>query len=507
MSLAWAEHAAQLFEPPKHQWASPLDLAQAISPETRRTPALEYINDALIDVEAGRCRRLIVSMPPQEGKSTLVTTSGPLWFLTRDPDRRVAIVSYDQDLADEFGRNIRNYILSNNGDEGSLDLGLRIAADNGAARRWRLDGRKGGVRSVGMQGGLTGRPVDALFVDDPISNQQQADSPTIREHAWNWWQTVGSTRLAPRAPVVLVLTRWHEDDLAGRLLAAEDGHLWRVVSIPAQAEGDDDPLGREPGEFMLSARTYLDPETGQRQPRSEAEWMEIKTRSSTRTWAALYQQRPAPIEGAVWRSPWIEAFRAKTGDFHPNIARIAVSVDPAAKSKKSSDYTGIVVTGLDRDGDGWVLDDRTLRGTPLEWGAAVWGAVLDWNATDVVVEDNQGGEMVVEVLRSAWTHVTKGRATRMPPPVRQVTSTTSKRTRAESIAALYEVGRVHHAADGTDRLAKLEDQMVTWTGTGDSPDRIDAMVHGLTFLLLPQHSDGGMRGQQSVGRWAGMRGR
>lgn len=492
--LAWAEAAARLFERPAHRWDTALDLACAVTPDTIRTPALEHINAALADVEAGRCRRLIISMPPQEGKSTLVTTGGPLWFLTRNPDRRIAIVSYDQDLADEFGRAIRNHILSNDGDEGSLDLGLRIAADNGAARRWRLDGHKGGVRSVGMQGGLTGRPVDALFIDDPISNQTQADSPTIRERAWQWWQTVGSTRLAPRAPVILVLTRWHEDDLAGRLLAAEDGHLWRVVSIPAQAETENDPLGRELGEFMQSARTYLDPDTGLRKPRSVEEWQEIKTRSTTRTWAALYQQRPAPIEGAVWKGPWIDVNRGKTGDVWQNLARVVVSVDPAAKSKRSSDYTGIVVVGLDNKGHGWVLDDRTLRGTPAEWAMAAWDALLDWHGTDLVIEDNQGGEMVQEVMRTAWLAV-KGRrrVQQLAPKVTPVTSTQSKRTRAEAVAAYYETGRVHHAADGTDRLSSLETQMLTWTGTGDSPDRVDALVHGLTALFMPQHSADGMR--------------
>jgi len=135
----------------------------------------------------------------------------------------------------------------------SLDLGLRVAKDNGAARRWKLYGKKGGVRSVGIRGGLTGRAVDALFIDDPISNLEQAYSATYREQAWGFWQLVGITRLAPGAPVILVLTRWHADDLAGRLLAGEDADLWTVLNIPGEAV-ENDPLGRKPGEWLESAR-------------------------------------------------------------------------------------------------------------------------------------------------------------------------------------------------------------------------------------------------------------
>lgn len=492
MTLAWAEHAARQFEPPAPpRWATPGELAQHLDLKTVQTPALDLIDAALVDAFRTPDARLIISMPPQEGKSQRASRRFPLWALTQNPDLRIAITSYELGVARRWGRAIRDDITGH-----TTDLGVKVRDDLSAQHEWQLDGHDGGVYSAGVGGALTGRPVDLLIIDDPVKDREQADSPTYRERAWDWWQETASTRLAPGAPVILILTRWHEDDLAGRLLAAEDGHLWRVVNIPAQAEADDDPLGRELGEFMVSARG-----------RTLAQWAAIKVRSTARTWAALYQQRPAPIEGAVWKSPWIEAFRGKTGDFHPKVSRVCVSVDPAAKSKRSSDYTGIVITGLTRDGQAWVLDDRTLRGTPLEWATAVWTAVFDWNATDIVVEDNQGGEMVVEVLRSAWNTVTKGQATRLPPPVREVTSTSSKRTRAESVAALYETGRVHHAGDGTDRLSKLEDQMLSWTGDGDSPDRIDALVHGLTFLLLPQHSDAGMQGAPARGRWQGMRGR
>lgn len=477
-TVAWAEHAARQFEPPSPpRWATPGDLACYLDPRTRQTPALDLIDAELVEAFSTPDARLIITMPPQEGKSQRASRRFPLWALTQNPELRFAICSYELGMARRWGRAIRDDINGH-----TTDLGLRIRDDLSAQHEWQLAGHEGGVYAAGVSGALTGRPVDVMVIDDPVKDREQADSPTYRERVWDWWSETAVRRLAPGAPVVLILTRWHEDDLAGRLLAAEDGHLWKVLSIPAQAEADDDPLGRAPGEFMLSARG-----------RTTEQWQAIKIGAPTRTWAALYQQRPAPIEGAVWKAPWIDLNRARTGDVHHRLVRVVVSVDPAAKSKATSDLTGIIVAGLDNTGHGWVLDDRTMRGTPAEWGMAAWDALLDWHAGELIIEDNQGGEMVQEVMRTTWLAV-KGRrrVEQLAPRVTPVTASQSKRVRAESVAAYYETGRVHHAADGTDRLAKLEDQMVTWTGAGDSPDRIDALVHGLTALFLPQHASDGI---------------
>ena len=481
MTLEWAEAAARLFEPPPApRWATPGDLACYLDPKTVQTPALDLIDEALLWAYTTPDARLIISMPPQEGKSQRASRRFPLWVLTQNPDTRVAITSYEAGVARRWGRAIRDDITQH-----AADLGLRVREDLSAQHEWQLAGHEGGVFTAGVGGALTGRPVDLLIIDDPVKDREQADSPTFRDRAWDWWLETARTRLAPGAPVILIMTRWHEDDLAGRLLAAEDGHLWRVVSIPAQAEDGDDPLGRSVGEFMQSARR-----------RTKEQWERIRAGLPIRTWAALYQQRPAPAEGAVWKAPWIDLNRARTGAVWQNLTRVVVSVDPAAKSKRSSDFTGIVVVGLDNRGHAWVIDDRTLRGTPQEWGMAAWDALLDWHGTDLVIEDNQGGEMVQEVMRTAWLAVTgRRRIQQLAPRVTPVTSTQSKRVRAEAVAAFYETGRVHHAADGTDRLVDLEKQMLTWTGDGDSPDRIDALVHGLTALLLPKHSADAVRPQ------------
>lgn len=465
--LDWVEYAARMFEPQTPRWATPGDLAKHIDPRIVQTPALNLIDEALTKVLNTPDGGLIISMPPQEGKSQRASRAFPLWALTQNPNLRVAITSYEHDVARRWGRSIRDDLRSH-------DLDLTVREDLSAQHEWQLAGHDGGVYTAGVGGALTGRPVDLLIIDDPIKGREQADSPTYRERAWDWWTDTARTRLAPGAPVVLILTRWHEDDLAGRILDRDEGRDWEVLSIPAQCEDPDtDPLGRELGQFMQSARG-----------RTTGQWEAIKAGSPSRTWAALYQQHPVPAEGAVWKAPWIDTFRGKTGEVHHRLTRTLVSVDPAVSSKHTSDLTGIIVTGIDNTGHAWVLDDRTLRGTPSEWGTAVWDALLDWNATEVVIEDNQGGEMVLEVLQTTWATTVTRRAVRRPAPkVTRVHASQSKRVRAEAVAAYYETGRVHHAADGTDRLHQLEQQMLTWTGDGKSPDRIDALVHGLDALF------------------------
>jgi hypothetical protein len=364
----------------------------------------------------------------------------------------------------------------------------------------RLHGRRDTVYDLQVEGNRNFFAEEVLvhncmIIDDPIKDRADADSPTIRGNVIDWWTDTGSTRLAPGAPVILIQTRWHPDDLAGWLLQQEDAELWRVISIPAQAEAldpADDPLHRPLGEYMASARR-----------RTIKQWEAIKRRSPARTWAALYQQRPTPAEGTVWQESWISAFRGRTGDAMHKWVSVLVGVDPAVTSKTTSDETGIVVTAMDTEGTAWVVDDRSLRGTPTEWGCAVWHAVFDWGGTGIVIEDNQGGEMVLTVLQTSWPTAVNSYLRLHPswhpmiaPPITRVHASRSKRIRAESVAAIYEVGKVRHAADGTDRLAALEDQMTAWTGVGDSPDRIDALVHALTALFLPKHADAGVGAQR-----------
>lgn len=471
-------------------WATPGELAKAIEPTTLQTPALDLIDEYLVKVEAGEIDRLIINLPPQEGKSTRVTTIGPLWFLTKNPDRRIAIVSYAQDLADEFGRNIRNHVASNNGEDETLDLGLRVAKDNGAARRWKLDGTrtltspdgktkqspiKGGVRSVGIRGGLTGRAVDALFIDDPISNLEQAYSKTYREQAWGFWQSVGITRLAPGAPVVLVLTRWHADDLAGRLLAGEDAHRWTVLNIPAEAV-ENDPLGRKPGEWLDSAR--------QRTPH---QWEQIKVSVGPKVFQSLYQGNPTLDDGGVLPTEWARYEHALWIDNDngvmtvPGIERedheLIQSWDLAFKGEDTSDYV-VGQVWLRVGNAAYLLDQVRRRMNFNETCEAIKAMTAKWpQATAKLVEDRANGPAVITSLKQQVSGLI---------PIEPVGS---KYARVSAVSPLAFAGNVILPATALCPWVEHFTQEALSFPAGANDDQLDTFSQAINYLLLHRLED------------------
>src|SRR6185312_4886809 len=237
------------------RYPTPGVFAQALVPRTRQTPALEAIDQALVDwTQAPDDRgRLMVFMAPQEGKSTKISGWTPLWRLAADPTLRIAIVSYSQNKAERWGRWLKRMI------EGHPELGIRLMADSRAAGRFETE-QGGRVICVGMEGGITGEPVDDLYIDDPLRGRAEAESATYRERAWEWWESNGATRLSARGRVVLMLTRWHADDLAGRLQKEEPGE-WTVLRIPAirhpelpLVRGNDGASVYNPGGELISVQ-------------------------------------------------------------------------------------------------------------------------------------------------------------------------------------------------------------------------------------------------------------
>ncbi len=425
---AW-DSALARFLPKPQRWATPGDLARVLDPKTVQTAALDVIDEALVWAYSTPDARLIISLGPQEGKSQRVTKTGTLWALLDNPERRFAIASYSQELAEGFGREIRNWIATYNGDEGTLDLGVRVARDNGAARRWQLAGHKGSVTAVGLGSGLTGRPVDALVIDDPFKDAEQADSLYYRDRVWDWWTSVGSTRLAPGAPVILILTRWHEDDLAGRLVAAEDGHLWRVINIPALADHDPqkgqvDPLGRQPGEWLTSARG-----------RTVEDWHAIRTRVGERVFNALYQGRPSPETGDVWKRQWWRRYDTPlwsddgTGRaWRVDADEVLMSWDMTFKDTKSSDFV-VGQVWARKGANVYLLDQVHKRLSFTDTVTAFQGLCERWpQASMKLVEDKANGTAVIDLLKSRI------------PGIIPVTPTESKYARANAVAPFVEAG-------------------------------------------------------------------
>ncbi|MGA5820823.1 phage terminase large subunit [Kitasatospora sp. NPDC094028] len=458
------------------EFATPGELAAAINPATVQTPALSVVDQEIVRAYTTPGARLLVSMPPQEGKSERVTKTGSLWALHRNPELRLGIVSYSQALAEGFGRDVRNWIASNNGDENTLDLGLRIARDNGSARRWQLAGHRGGIVCVGIGGGLTGRPLDALVIDDPFADKEQAASAYYRERVWGWWQAVGSTRLAPGAPVICILTRWHEDDIAGRFLDSEDGHRWRVINIPALADhdpakGESDPLGRAPGQWLISARG-----------RSSEEWEAIRVQAGSRVFNALYQGRPSPDAGNVWKRPWWRRYSIPLWSQHPSVAdaylvdefdELIMSWDMTFKDTKSSDYV-VGQVWCRRGANVYLLDQIRKRLSFTDTLTVFKTLAARWpQATAKLVEDKANGTAIIDTLKSKI------------PGIIAITPTESKYARANAAAPLIEAGNVLLPEAGIALFdpEELIDEAAGFPN-GAHDDLVDATSQALSYLLL-----------------------
>jgi predicted phage terminase large subunit-like protein len=383
------------------RFPTPLDVAQRLDRKFKATPAIQLINDALVWAEQTPDARLIVTMPPQEGKSSLVTRYGSLWALLRDPSRRVALTSYGDRLARRWGRAIRADIRTNSGYQGMLDLGLRISQDARASDEWELAGGGGGIYTAGVRSAITGRPVDWLVIDDPHKDRKDADSLILREDVWDWWESSASARLAPGAPVTLVLTRWHNDDLAGRLMREQPG-VWRLVHIPAQADPhliDPDPLGRDPGEYMVSARG-----------RSLENW-ESRKRDAGDEWEPLYQGNPAAPGGDVFEVDRIRYW-------HPARDRGTITttrtwplaqcwrfatVDTASSKSTSADYTVVGAWAIPPDGH-LVLLDLARERVPIHRQIELARPLVErWNLDITYVEAGmKGTQLVRELLGQGW---------------------------------------------------------------------------------------------------------
>ncbi|WP_309030783.1 phage terminase large subunit [Streptomyces alfalfae] len=453
------------------RYPTPHDLAEDLDPRVVLTPALRLLDQSLIDVAEGRCRRLIWTMPPQEGKSQRVSRTFPAWLLTRNPNLRIAIASYELGTARRWGRAIRNDI-QNNTDK----FGIRVRRDTSSAQEWQIQDHDGGVYSVGVAGALTGRPVDVLIIDDPIKDRAQAESEVFRERVWDFWTDTARTRFGADTVVIVVLTRWHEDDLAGRLLAQDTRGEWRHINIPAQADhdpnkGETDPLGRAPGEYLTSARG-----------RTPQDWENTRQDVGTRTWTSLYQGRPSPTSGNVWKRQWWRRYATPLWSQHPTLPdaytvheadQVVMSWDMTFKDTKSSDY--VVGQVWARQGANvYLLDQIRKRLSFTDTLTAFKGLVARWpQATAKYVEDKANGTAVINTLKNEI------------PGIIAVTPTESKYARANAVAPVIEAGNAF-LPDTSIALFDPEELIEEAAGFPNAAhdDQVDATSQALAQLLL-----------------------
>lgn len=398
----------------------------------------------------------MVFMPPGSAKSTYTSELFPPYYLAQGRDRSIIAASNTADLAQSFSRRVRARIR-----EQRLVLGYGM--DREAEELWTTT-NGGQYRAAGVGGVITGLRADLAVIDDPIKSREDADSEIRRARVWEWFQDDLMTRLRPGAGIVLVQTRWHEDDLAGRLLEREAGR-WRVLSLPAISEDPDDPLGRAPGVPLWGDDAYG----------YGADLLRKRETAETRTWAALYQQRPAPAEGSLFQRGWLlrEAAPARERMRVYGASDYAVTAD-------GGDFTVHVVIGMDPAGKLYLLDVWRGQTSADVWVETFCDLVLKWKPLAWAEENGQIKSGVGPFLerrmreRSAFTSR------------RQFPTRGDKAVRAQSI-----IGRM--ALDGlrlrpdAPWIADLEAELLSFPA-GKHDDQVDAL--GLAGQLLDMMAAG-----------------
>ncbi len=309
--------------------------------------------------------RLAVFMPPGSAKSTYASDLFPAWFLAQGRDRRIIATSNTADLAGTFSRRVRGRIRAH-----GPTLGYRLERE--AEDLWTTS-NGGEYRAAGIGGVITGLRADLALVDDPVKSREEADSAARRNRVWEWFQDDLRTRLRPGAAIVVVQTRWHEDDLSGRLLEAQR-EQWRVVSLPAEAELDD-PLGRAPGEMLWADDAYG----------YAASLARTKAEASTRSWSALYQQRPVPDTGDYFNAAWLHpADSLPDRATHAGLWRLGLRGD--GERRRLHRARGA------RDGPGgrlWLLDLWRGQAASDTWIEAFCDLVRQWRPIGWAEEGGQ----------------------------------------------------------------------------------------------------------------------
>jgi len=431
-----------------------LEWAAHVLKPSDQTPAAHHrlLLRELATLCDGTTDRLLVHMPPGSAKSTFASTLFPAWWFAQHPGSSIITASHTASLAEHFGRRVRDLIVTQED-----ALGYTLIKGDRAASHWRVS-NGGEYFAAGTRGSIIGRRADLVIVDDPIGNQAQADRATDRERLWDWYRSDLSTRLKPRGRVLIVMTRWHEDDLAGRLAThVDDG--WRILKLPALAE-ENDPLNRALGEPLWPEWEDL------------PALMRKRMLVGERTWSASYQQAPRQLEGGLFKTASVTVLddAPDTGGTTVRGWDLAATI---ADDKNNPDWTVGVKLRAHSPGQFIVLDVVRIRGSARNVEQTVLGAATrDGTSVHIGIPEDPGqagkGQVAHYTGLLAGYHVV---ATR---------ETGSKVLRAQPLSSQIEAGNISIVKAGWNR-AFLEELREFPFSAKD--DQVDALVRAFTTLI------------------------
>lgn len=483
---------------------SPGDYAEHCWSGFFRPRHIELLNASIVRGCAGKLRRadgspmrgMIVTMPPRHGKSELISKFTPAWFLSRYPDKRVVVTSYSSDFAETWGAASRQIVQDH------PEFGIMLNQSTQSKSNWALAKTRGGMRTAGAGGAITGTGADLMIIDDPFKDNEDADSQFNRDKVWDWFQSVVLSRLEkpihqPDCPtaysddvwhttqcadscpakdatppfMILVQTRWHEDDLAGRLIESEP-EKWFQFNLPALAV-EDDPIGRTIGEPLWPekyGKAYLE---------------DLRTSLSARWWSAMYQQSPSIEGGGIFRGDQFVRYNVRRSDRGTMFTLIDRSdtkkqrlqakgwtfatVDLAASTKTSADYTVAMVFHVTKDKELLVTDVLRERVEGADHEAFI--TKLRQKHPDlrfIGVEKATYGLTLLQVLR------------RRGVPVRELIPDKDKVSRAYAAAAFIEGERLFFP-QSAPWLAEFEHELLAFDN-GAHDDMVDCLAYSARVL-------------------------
>jgi len=399
---------------------------------------------------------LIVNMPPRHGKSELISHWTPVWYLKRWPMNRIIIASYESGLATEWGGAVKNSI-----EENYDDLNLMLTRDTKAKANWKIKGYGGGMYAAGVGGAITGRGGDLLLIDDPIKGAAEANSPTYREALWTWYRATFRTRLQPGGSIVILMTRWHEDDLVGRLLSPEYrsenpaiADKWKVINLPATATSQDE-LGRDVGDALWPEMYDLD------------SLATLRESVGPYWYDAEYQGNPRHQGGSIFKEGWFNYITPEEVS-KERFTRVIQFWDTAFKQDQRASRSACVTIGETKTR---YIILHVWYGHP-EFGALQRTAeelAERFGVDRVLIEDKASGISLIQQLR---------RDTKIP--IKAIPAKDDKETRAHSVSGIVEAGKVW-LKSGEDWNSEFISEVCSFP-TGVHNDIVDSFVHGLRYL-------------------------
>ena len=429
----------------------PQSIANSIYRDKWQSPAhINYIERKLLDIFQHGNQKLIINLPPRHGKSEFITKIFPFWWLLNRPNNRIIISAYNSHLAELFGRELLGMFKNHAG-----RYGIELSQSQKSKSEF-VTNRNGSVTAVGVGGSLTGKGADLIIVDDPIKNDAEANSATSRDKIYEWFKATLLTRLEPNGSVILVMTRWHEDDLAGRLLKS---NKWDRIILPAIAEKND-ILGRKIGEPLWAERYNL------------AKLQDIKEDIGNYWFSGLYQQSPSPSDGGLFKRSCFKYFElenqiAINNDFTIYLEDINTffACDLAISSSEKADYTVVLIFALDNNKNILIIDVYREKIIPSKHVDIILELYQKHRPSLVGIETVQ--------YQSSLFHTLNDKGL----PVVKLVPKKDKVTRALPLAAKLESGKVYFNRSITC-ISDMENELLNFPN-GKHDDIVDTLSYAV----------------------------